>query len=36
MIHYDPYSPQAFDDPIPFYKQLRDEAPATSSRSARP
>ncbi len=27
MIDYDPFSDRIFDDPLPVYKQLRDEAP---------
>ncbi len=27
MIEYDPYSPEALENPLPIYKQLRDEAP---------
>ena len=27
MIEYDPFSDRVFDDPLPIYKQLRDEAP---------
>ncbi len=27
MIDYDPYSKEAYEDPLPFYQQLRDEAP---------
>ena len=28
MIHYDPYSDEAMDDPHPIYARLREEAPA--------
>lgn len=27
MLEFDPYSPEALDDPLPLYKGLRDEAP---------
>ena len=27
MLEYDPYSPEALEDPLPIYKRLRDEAP---------
>ncbi len=27
MLDFDPYSPEALDDPLPIYKRLRDEAP---------
>ncbi len=27
MIEYDPYSDEALENPLPIYKQLRDEAP---------
>ena len=26
-VHYDPFSPEALADPLPLYRQLRDEAP---------
>ena len=28
MVQYDPFSAQVMEDPLPIYKQLRDEAPA--------
>ena len=27
MVEYDPYSPEALEDPLPIYARLRDEAP---------
>ena len=27
MLDYDPYSPEALEDPLPIYERLRDEAP---------
>ena len=28
MVHYNPLMPEVIEDPLPIYKQLRDEAPA--------
>jgi len=36
MIAYDPCSEALYDDPFPFYRQLRDEAPIYKHPRYRP